>query len=88
MAIPVHRDGQTAPILGGATAITKSDSTVYDPFLRGLYVGGSGDVAIVFGDGSQVTYVALAAGLIHPITNIKQILSTGTTATSIVSHKG
>ena len=86
--IPVHREGQTAPILGGVISVTKSDATEYDPPLRGLYVGVSGDVAVTFTDDTTVTYVGLVAGVIHPITNIKKILSTGTTATSIVAHRG
>lgn len=87
MTTPV-REGQTAPILGGITAITTSDSTEYTPALRGLYLGVAGDVAVVLGDGSSGTYKNMVAGVIHPITNIKKIMATGTTATNILAHTG
>lgn len=87
MKTPV-REGQTAPILGGITTVTASDSTEYDPPLRGLYVGVTGDVAIVLSDGSSGTYKNLVSGVIHPITNIKKIMATGTTALNILAHIG
>ena len=87
MKTPV-REGQTAPILGGITTITTSDVTEYNPPLRGLYVGVTGDVAIVLADGSSGTYKNLVSGVIHPITNIKKIMATGTTALNILSHVG
>lgn len=73
----------------GATAVTKSD-TVNLPggICRGLYVGGSGDVVVVFQDGTPngnaVTFTALAAGIVHPIQAMR-INSTNTTATNIVA---
>lgn len=49
---------------------------------RGIYVGGSGNVAVVMASGKTVTLTALAAGVIHPfsVTQVK----TGTTATNII----
>lgn len=67
-----------------AQAITKSDATSYAP-TRGLYVGGTGDVAVTMaGDGGDVTFSSVPAGTILPI-RVTRILSTGTTATSIVA---
>lgn len=66
-----------------AVAIIKSDATVYNPPLRGLYVGGLGDVAVVTQDGSAVTFTAVPAGTYFPIGLLK-VMSTGTTATNIV----
>lgn len=83
-----HREGQTAPILGGAISVTPHNTTTYFPALRGLYVGVSGNVAVVFKDDTSVIYTNLVAGVIHPITNIKSILATGTTATGIIAHQG
>lgn len=77
----------SGPVTGGF-AVTASDATTYSPPLRGIYVGVSGDVAVKFNNDETVTYVGLASGILHPIAGIKQILSTGTTATSIVSHRG
>lgn len=67
----------------GAVAVTKSDSTVLTP-TRGLYIGGAGNVALTMADGTDITFTALAVGVIHPISCTK-VKSTGTTATNIVA---
>jgi len=67
----------------GWRSITKSDSTALDD-IRGLYVGGAGNVALEGGDGEQVTFSAVPAGTILPVSPAK-VLSTGTTATLIVA---
>lgn len=67
-----------------AQAITKSDQTTYQE-TRGLYVGGTGDVAVkMVGDGGTVTFATVPAGVILPIC-VTQVLSTGTTATGIIA---
>lgn len=66
-----------------ALAITKSDTTIFNPPVRGLYVGGLGDVAVVTQDGSAVTFTAVPAGTYIPI-GLQKVMSTGTTATNIV----
>lgn len=53
---------------------------------RALYVGVTGNVAVIFvgdKDADAVTLVGLAAGVWHPI-QVRRILATGTTATGIV----
>lgn len=51
---------------------------------RGLYVGGAGDVkCLLVGDTVAVVFVAVPAGTLLPI-RVKQIFSTGTTATSLL----
>lgn len=67
----------------GAATVTPSD-TADIPVTDGVYVGGSGDLNVVMEDGSAVKYVALAAGVCHPI-GCTKIKSTGTTATSILA---
>ena len=63
-------------------AITKSDSTEYEP-TRAIMVGVAGNLAIIGSDDtSAVTLVAVAAGVWHPISATK-IMSTNTTATDI-----
>ena len=63
-------------------AVTKSDVTVFDE--SSIYVGGAGDIALVLvGSSTAVTYKNVPAGTLLPC-NVKQVLSTGTTATDIV----
>jgi len=72
----------TNTAVGGA-AVTPSDSTII-PYFRALYVGGAGDVAVMFANGTTATHVGVAAGSTLPVQGTK-VLSTGTTATNIVA---
>lgn len=67
-------------------AITKSDATILSS-IRGLYVGGTGDVAVKDAAGNSVIFSAVPAGSFMPIQPV-QVLSTGTTATLIIGLKG
>ena len=65
-------------------SVTTSDSTIYNPPLRGLYIGGAGNVAVVLADDTNaVTLTGLAVGVFHPI-EVKKVMSANTTATAIV----
>jgi len=65
--------------------VTPNDSTdLAGGVCRGIYVGGSGDVTIHDTRGNAVTFVGMAAGVIHPI-QAKRILDTGTDATDLVA---
>lgn len=86
-SILLQDNSNSGPVTGGAVAVTPSDSTVYDPPLRGLYINGSGTVAIVFADATTFSGT-LATGIIHPIAGIGKVMSTGTTATGIYAFKG
>ena len=66
----------------GAVSVTPSDSTVLQ-VCRALYVGGTGNLAVRMADGQSVVFSAVAVG-IFPI-QVDQVLSTNTTATSIVA---
>lgn len=67
-----------------AFAITPNDNADLATFTRGLYVGVSGDVSVILiDDSAAVTFVGLAAGIVHPIA-AKRVRSSATTATSIV----
>lgn len=66
-----------------AESITPHDSNELTNVTRGLYVGGAGDAVVVFNDGTEVTLVGLQAGVVYPF-RVKQVKSTGTTATSLV----
>jgi hypothetical protein len=70
-----------------AASITPSDTNTLGDDTdvlasRGVYVGVSGDLAVVMKDGAAVTFVGLAAGVVHPL-QVRQIKSTGTTATDV-----
>ncbi len=64
-------------------AITASDSTSFSYTVRGIYVGGAGNVAAVTEGGTAVTFTGVPAGTILPIRAIR-VNSTNTTATSLV----
>lgn len=65
-------------------AVTKSDSTELG-LVRGIWVGGAGDVAIIASeDSAAVTIVGVPAGTLLPI-RARRVMSTNTTATSIVA---
>ena len=51
---------------------------------RGFYVGGTGNVVITTPGGNTVTFYAVPAGAVIPVT-FTQILQSGTTATNIVA---
>jgi hypothetical protein len=69
--------------LNNGVAVTKSDSTVYSPPLKRLWVGGAGNVAVRMLGGQSVTLLAVAAGGELNLT-VDQVLSTGTSATNII----
>lgn len=64
--------------------ITPSDSTQLD--LIGLYVGGTGDVAVKGEGGTAVTFKACPVGL-KIDGRIIQVMSTNTTATLLIGFK-
>ena len=72
----------TAPLTGGFS-ITKSDTTEFAILPRAIWVGGDGDIALFFPDKTSVTLVGVVAGTLLPVRPLK-VLSTGTSATSIV----
>jgi len=76
----MSRDASSAD---AAIAVTPNDSTVLAT-TRGLYVGVSGDVAVVTkGHGTSVVFKNVPAGIL-PV-RVTKVLSTGTTATDILA---
>jgi hypothetical protein len=70
-----------------AAAVTPSDGVDLASPTRGLYVGASGDVNVIFAsdkDASTVVLTGLAAGVWHPM-QVRRVLSTSTTATGILA---
>ena len=66
-------------------AVTPSDSTdlTYST-CRAIYVGGDGNISLVDGAGTTVTFTGVTAGSILPVQTAR-INATGTTATSLVA---
>lgn len=68
----------------GAEVVVPSDTVNFTSFTRGLYVGTAGDVAVIMRDGSSVTFTALAAGIVHPL-SLERVDATNTTALLMVA---
>lgn len=76
------RSTDTAAAYKGV-AVTKSDATIL-PATRGLWVGGAGNLSVIFADGgSAVSIVGVAAGTLVPI-QVTKVMD-ATTATDIVA---
>lgn len=67
---------------GGGFAITKNDATVFAQPTRAIWVGGVGDLAVTYIDGTTDIIQAVPTGTMLNI-RATQVLSTGTTATKI-----
>lgn len=75
-------DAISAPAQGGF-AITPSDSSDLAAETRGLWVGASGDLALVLASGDEVILAGAIAGSLLPL-RVRRVKATGTTATSLV----
>ncbi len=68
-----------------AMAVTPSDSADLGTPVRGLYIGGAGDLKVKMDEGEQVvTFVAVPAGSLLPI-SVDRVYATDTTATNIIA---
>lgn len=66
-----------------AAAVTPSDSTDLTNTAYQLWIGVSGDVALITAGGDLVTFKAAPVGILH--VRVKRVKATGTTATSILA---
>lgn len=78
-----HSAGLSSPA-GNAAAVTPNDSADLSVAGRALWVGGTGNVALVTVGGNTVTLANVPAGTMLPVRTAR-VLATGTTATSIVA---
>ena len=86
--MPIHDRfaGHSAGLDGPAArcfAVTPHASDDLPEMVRGLYVGGAGDVAVVDAEGGATTFRNLSAGQVLPV-RLRAVRSTGTTATDLV----
>ena len=82
MTTIIPRGGGQPFVARSAFAITKSD-TVNFTKSAAIYVGGTGDVVVVFADDTAITFSSVPAGTILPVEAIR-VNSTSTTATNMV----
>lgn len=75
--------GPDSPAVLGS-AVTPSDATDFSRLTRALWVGGAGNVVVVWYDGTTSTLTGVPAGTLLPV-RCKRVNSTSTTATSIVA---
>ena len=67
-----------------AAAVTPSDTVDLLSVARVLYIGVGGNVNVVMPDGSVVLFAGVGSGSILPV-NVRRIMATSTTASSIVA---
>lgn len=84
MAAPAFTVASSPDPADWAEAVTPSDSVSLSKPCRALYVGGAGNLALLMGDGTTVTFVGATAGSILPVRCLR-VNSTSTTATNIVA---
>lgn len=77
-----HASGLDSPG-AHAFAVTPDDEADLPFVTRGIYVGGTGALHVTMLGGEEATFVALAAGVIHPI-RASRIWADGTAATAIL----
>lgn len=66
-----------------AVAVTPHDTNTIRPTVA-LYVGGAGNVAVVFTNDEAATFTGVTVGTVLPI-EVKQVKATNTTATAILA---
>lgn len=76
----------TTPISPARSAfsVTPSDGTDLPHVSRALYIGQGGDISVEMADGDLTVFEAVPNGSILPV-RVKQIQSTATTASGIIS---
>lgn len=79
--------GDNTAGIRSAVAVTPADATELPRITRGIFLGGAGNVAVIFADdpdAGAVTLTGLAAGVWHPM-QVRRVMLTNTTATLILA---
>lgn len=66
----------------GAFEVTPDDNNDMAMPTRGIYIGAAGNLHVKMVDNTEVTFVSLAVGVVHPL-QIRRVYTTGTTAGQI-----
>jgi hypothetical protein len=66
-----------------AFVISTSDTVDLASVTRAIYVGVTGDVAVITKGGTTLTFTAVPAGAVIPV-RVSRVKATGTTATNMV----
>lgn len=80
---PKYYEAMDMPASDGV-AVTPSDTVNLATPCRALYIGASGNVALVTLGGTTLTFVGMVAGTVLPV-RATRVQATNTTATSIVA---
>lgn len=68
-----------------AKAVTPSDTVdLPDGPSRALYIGGSGNVSLITGGGTVITFNGLNSGYVLPL-EVVRVRATGTTASNLIA---
>lgn len=76
-------DFSSGDVVVKAETITPSDSADLAYLTKELHIGGAGNLAVMWPDGTTSTLIGITAGR-HPY-SVKRVLDTGTTATNITA---
>jgi len=83
---PVSVSVSAGPGVHG-TPITPSDTLVYSPPLRGIWVGVAGNLAVMMvGDNTPVTLANVPAGWFQAAV-VSRVMATNTTATTMIGFQ-
>jgi hypothetical protein len=74
--------GLDAPASHGFAITPDDESDLYET-TRALYVGGTGDIAVILASGAALVFTNIAGGTILPL-RTRRVQATGTSATGIV----
>lgn len=69
------------------TTITASDTTVYSPAIRQIYVGSAGNVTVEDTSGNVVTFTTVPSGFYLTPFFVSKVLATGTTASAMIGFQ-
>ena len=73
----------SAPAIDAAP-VSSSNTTSLSPRTRALWIGGAGNISVVFESGSAVTIENIPDGTLLPL-RVSRVNETGTSATSILA---